>query len=178
MPSASAPAAVMLELAPLPAAPQATPFEAPAARELSAAVPEPQEPPPVDLKPMKIEVETAEPPPPVKLPLAEVVLPEPEPPPPLELKPPANKPKAAPAKLVEKPKPPQPRSSSLAAASPSAPEQTPVAAAPAPAAAASPPSASLPNWKGVSLRISSGTSAIPRKHNARAAKVSLRCASP
>ena len=72
VPYAPPPAAVMLELAPLPAAPAATPTDAPPGPELSEVVPEPEPPPPVELPPV----------------LAEVVLPEPEPPPPLELKPP------------------------------------------------------------------------------------------
>ena len=146
-PYAPPPAAVMLELAPLPAAPAATPTEAPPAPDLSEAVPDPYEPPPVDLKPMKIEVASAEPPPPVVIKLAEVVLPEPEPPPPVELKPPPEKPRP-----VERPKPPQPRPKSLAAAPQAAPEETQRAAAPAPGATPEPPSASLPTWKGLILR--------------------------
>lgn len=145
-PPNAVPAAVMLELAPLPAAPQTTPTEVPSARKLSEAVPEPQEPPPVDLKPMKIEVETAEPPPPVEVPLAEVVLPPPEPPPPLDLKPPDK------LKPVEKPRPAQPKPRSVAAAPEAASAQAPQAAAPAPAAAPMLPSAGLPNWKGALLR--------------------------
>lgn len=141
------PAAVMLEMAPLPAAPETTPTEAPPAPELSEMVPDPYEPPPVDLKPMKIEVDLAEPPPPVVIPLAEVVLPEPEPPPPLELKPPPDQPKP-----VERPRPPQPKPKSVAAAPQAAPEQTQRAAAPAPGATPEPPSASLPTWKGLMLR--------------------------
>jgi protein TonB len=140
------PAAVMLELAPLLAAPATTPAETPPPRELSEAVPEPQDPPPVDLKPMKIEVETAEPPPPVQVPLAEVMLPPPEPPPPVDLKPP-DKPRP-----VEKPKPAPTKPRSVAAAPEAAPAQAPQAAAPAPAAAPALPSAALPNWKGALLR--------------------------
>jgi protein TonB len=146
-PYAPPPAAVMLELAPLPAAPEATPTEAPPAPDLSEMVPEPQEPPPVDLKPMKIEVELAEPPPPVEIPRAEIVLPPPEPPPPVDLKPPPDKPRP-----VEKPKPPQPKPKAIAAAPQAAPEQTQRAAAPAPGATPEPPSASLPTWKGLLLR--------------------------
>jgi protein TonB len=41
----------MLELAPLPAAPEALPNEAPPGPELSEVIPEPEEPPPLDLKP-------------------------------------------------------------------------------------------------------------------------------
>ncbi|TBR29726.1 MAG: energy transducer TonB, partial [Reyranella sp.] len=73
VPYSPPPAAIMLELAPLPAAPEALPNEAPPGPELSEVIPEPEEPPPVEM------------PPPV---LAEVILPEPEPPPPLDLKPP------------------------------------------------------------------------------------------
>ena len=140
------PAAVMLELAPMPAAPQATPTEAPPAPELREAVPEPQESPPVELKPKKIEIESAEPPPPVEVPLAEVVLPPPDPPPPVNLKPP-DKPKP-----VEKPKPPQPKPKSVEAAPQAAPDASLRAAAPAPGAAPEPPSHSLPTWKGLLLR--------------------------
>lgn len=147
VPYAPPPAAVMLEMAPLPAAPQTTPTEAPPAPDLSEAVPDPYEPPPVDLKPMKIEIPVAEPPPPVEIPLAEVVLPAPEPPPPVDLKPPEK-----PKKPVEKPKPPQPRPRSVAAAPQAAPEHTERAAAPAPGATPEPPSASLPTWKGLLLR--------------------------
>ncbi|WP_395709836.1 energy transducer TonB [Reyranella sp.] len=146
-PYAPPPAAVMLELAPLPAAPEATPTEAPPAPELSEAVPDPPEPPPpIDLKPMMIDVELAEPPPPVEVPLAEVVLPPPDPPPPVDLKPPEK------SKPVEKPKPPQPKPKAIAAVPQAAPEETPRAAAPAPGATPEPPSASLPTWKGLLLR--------------------------
>jgi protein TonB len=124
------PAAVMIELAPLPAAPEAMPNEAPPGPDLSEVVPEPEPPPPVDLKPP---------------PVAEVVLPEPEPPPPVDLKPP-------PPKVVEKkptpPKPTQPKVSAPQAA----PQQAAVAAAPMQGAAPEPPSASLPTWKGLLLR--------------------------
>ena len=161
----------MLELAPLPAAPQTTPTELPSERKLSEAVPEPQEPPPVDLKPMKIEVQTAAPPPPVEVPLAEVVLPPPEPPPPVDFKPP-DKPKP-----VERPRPAQPKPhSGGGSALEAAPAQAPHAAAPAPAMASAPSSAGLPNWKGALSRVSSGTSAIPRKRNAPGVKVSPPCA--
>lgn len=147
-PYAPPPAAVMLEMAPLPAAPEATPTEAPPAPELSEAVPDPPEPPPpVELKRMEIELEMAEPPPPVEIPLAEVVLPPPEPPPPVDLRPPPDKPKP-----VEKPKPPQVKPKAIAAAPQAAPDQTQRAAAPAPGATPEPPSASLPTWKGLLLR--------------------------
>jgi protein TonB len=130
VPYSPPPAAVMIEMAPLPAAPEATPNEAPPGPELSEVIPEPEPPPPVDLKP-----------PPVK---AEVTLPEPEPPPPVDLKPPPK------PKPVEKrpPKPPQPK----VAAPQAAPQQAATAAAPAPGASPQPPSASLPTWKGLLLR--------------------------
>jgi protein TonB len=123
------PAAVMLELAPLPAAPEAAPGEAPPGPELSEVIPEPEPPPPVQM------------PPPV---MAEVALPEPEPPPPLDLRPPE------PPKPVETrpPKPPQPKVTAPQAA----PERATVAAAPAPGATPEPPSATLPTWKGLLLR--------------------------
>jgi len=127
-PYAPPPAAVMLELAPLPAAPEATPNDAPPRPELSEVIPEPEPPPPVEIKPPE---------------KAEIVLPEPEPPPPLELKPPEPKP-------AEKrpPKPAQPK----VAASQAAPQQAPVAAAPSPGASSDPPSSALPTWKGALLR--------------------------
>ena len=59
------PAAVMVEMAPLPAAPEAAPNEAPPGPELSEVLPDPEPPPPVEM------------PPPV---MAEVKLPDPEPP--------------------------------------------------------------------------------------------------
>ena len=125
-PYAPPPAAVMLELAPLPAAPEATPNEAPPGPELSEVIPEP------------------EPPPPLKIVLAEVSLAEPEPPPPVDLKPPPPKP---PEKKVEQ-KPPQPR----VAAPQAAPQQAQVAAAPMAGATPEPPSAALPTWRGLLLR--------------------------
>jgi len=139
-------AAVMIEMAPLPAAPVATPAEALPAPDLSEAVPEPSEPPPVELKPMNIEVPLAEPPPPVVVPLAEVTLPPPDPPPPVDLKPPDR------PKKVEKPRPPPPKPSALATAPTAAPEQTERTVAPAPGATPEPPSPALPTWKGLLLR--------------------------
>jgi protein TonB len=130
VPYSPPPAAIMLELAPLPVAPEPTPSEIPPGPELSEVIPEPEEPPPVEM------------PPPV---LAEVTLPEPEPPPPLDLKPPPP-PKPI-EKKVEK-KPPQPK----VQAPPSAPEQAQTASAPRPGASADPPSATLPTWKGLLLR--------------------------
>jgi periplasmic protein TonB len=129
VPYSPPPAAVMIEMAPLPAAPEATPNEAPPGPELSEVIPEPEPPPPVEM------------PPPVK---AEVTLPEPEPPPPVDIKPPPK------PKPVEKrpPKPPQPK----VAAPQAAPQQAATAAAPAPGASPQPPSATLPTWKGLLLR--------------------------
>lgn len=132
VPYSPPPAAIMMELAPLPAAPEAPPNEAPPGPELSEVVPEPQEPPPVEM------------PPPV---MAEVMLPDPEPPPPLDFKPPPPPKPKPPEKKVEK-KPPQPK----AAASPAAPQQAAVAAAPQAGATPAPPSAALPTWQGLLLR--------------------------
>jgi protein TonB len=145
-PSGLPPAAVTLDLAPLPAAPATTPAETPPAGKPSEAVPDSQEPPPVDLKPTKIQVETAEPPPPVEVPLAEVVLPPPEPPPPVALKPPGK------PKPPEKAKPAPPKPRSVAAVPEAAPPHAPQAVAPAPNVASALPSAGLPNWKGALLR--------------------------
>ena len=130
VPYSPPPAAIMMELAPLPAAPEAVPNEAPPGPELSEVIPEPEEPPPVEM------------PPPV---LAEVTLPDPEPPPPLDLKPPP--PPKPPEKKVER-KPPQPKVS----APPAPPEEARVAAAPMPGASVDPPSATLPTWKGLLFR--------------------------
>jgi protein TonB len=148
VPYAPPPAAVMLELAPL-AAPEVTPNELPPAPDLSELIPEPQEPPPVDLKPVKIELPPPDELPPVEIPQAEVVLPAPEPPPPVDLKPPPPKPR----KKVEKPRPPQERKRPSAAAAPQAtPDQAQRAAAPAAGATPDPPSSSLPTWRGLLLR--------------------------
>jgi protein TonB len=145
------PAAVMLELAPLPAAPETPQIDAPPAPELREAVPEPQEPPPVDLKPMKIELAEAEPPPPVEITppdKIEIVLPQPEPPPPVELKPPPPKPRP-----VEKRKPPQERKPPSDAAAPQAtPDQAQRATAPTQGATPEPPSAGLPTWRNLVSR--------------------------
>jgi protein TonB len=149
VPYSPPPAAVMLELAPLPEAPAAPPNEAPPGPELSEVIPEPEPPPPVDIKPMKIELPEPEEPPPVKIPplvLAEVILPEPEPPPPVDLKPP---PKPRP---VKKPKPPEKKPASAAAAPQAAPAEARRAAAPAPGASVDPPSNALPTWKGILLK--------------------------
>lgn len=128
VPYSPPPAAVMMELAPLPEAPAATPNEAPPGPELSEVIPEPEPPPPVEM------------PPPV---MAEVTLPDPEPPPPVDLKPPPPKP-------VEKrpPKPPQPK----VAAPQAAPAEASRAAAPMPGASVDPPSNTLPTWKGILLK--------------------------
>lgn len=123
------PAAVMVEMAPLPVAPEAAPNEAPPGPELSEVLPDPEPPPPVEM------------PPPV---MAEVKLPDPEPPPPVDLRPPPPKP---PEKKVEK-KPPQPK----VAAPQAAPQQAAVAAAPQVGAAPAPQSAALPTWQGQLLR--------------------------
>ncbi|WP_428674541.1 energy transducer TonB [Reyranella sp.] len=144
------PAAVMLEMAPLPAAPETTPNDAPPAPDLSEMVPEPQEPPPVDLKPMKIELAEAEPPPPVEIlppDKVAIVLPDPEPPPPVDLKPPPPKPQP-----VKKPKPVEKRPPAPAAAPQATPDQAPRAAAPVQGATPYPPSSALPTWKGLLLR--------------------------
>ncbi|MGH8431838.1 MAG: energy transducer TonB family protein, partial [Solimonas sp.] len=107
-----------------------TPNEAPPGPELSEVVPEPEPPPPVELKPPEAA--------------AEVQLPEPEPPPPVDLKPPPR------PKPIEKaqPKPPQPR----VVAPQAAPTEAPRAAAPTPGASLEPPSRTLPTWKGLLLR--------------------------
>lgn len=151
MPYSPPPAAVMVDLEPLPAAPETETVDAPPAPELHELVPEPEEPPPVDLKPMKIELAEAEPPPPVEIPKPDQVviqLPEPEPPPPVELKPPPPKPRP-----VEKPKPPQEKKPPSQQTAPQAtPNQAPRAAAPIQGATPEPQSAALPTWRGLLLR--------------------------
>jgi protein TonB len=147
------PAAMMLELAPMPAAPETTPNDAPPAPDFREAIPEPEEPPPVDIKPMTITLPDAELPPPVEIPPPEAVvinLPPPEPPPPVDLKPPP-KPKPRP---VEKPKPkPKERKPPAQAAAPqTTPDQAARAVAPTQGASPAPPSAALPTWKGLLLR--------------------------
>lgn len=127
-PYSPASAAVMIELAPLPALSEAAPNQAPPGPDLSEVVPEPEPPPPVDLRPPEV---------------AEIVLPVPEPPPPVDLKPP-------PPKVVEKKPTPTKPSPQQVAAPQAAPQQAAVAAAPM--AAPHPASASLPNWKGMLLR--------------------------
>ena len=142
-PNVPPPAAVMLELARCRRTPDHAGRAPGAQAERGGA--EPQEPPPVDLKPMKIGRDSraaaagrgaagrggAAPP---------------ELPPPVDLKPP-DKPKP-----VEKPKPAPPRPRSVAAAPEAAPAQAPQAVAPAPNVASAQPSAGLPNWKGALLR--------------------------
>ncbi|MBS0219690.1 MAG: TonB family protein [Proteobacteria bacterium] len=130
-PFAPPPAAVMVELAPLPEAPAAAPTDAPPGPELSEMIPEPEPPPPVDLKPPPLQ--------------AEVVLPAPDLPPPVDLKPPP-KPRE---RKVEKKKPPQPQKSAPQAA----PTEAAQAAAPRSGAVSSdPPSASLPTWQALLMR--------------------------
>jgi len=151
VPYSPPPAAMMLELAPMPAAPETMPNDAPPAPDLREAIPEPEEPPPVDLKPMPIKLPDAELPPPVEIPPPEAIvipLPPPEPPPPVDLKPPP-KPKPRP---VEKPKPREKKPPATAAAPQATPEQAPRAAAPTKGATPEPQSAGLPTWKGLLLR--------------------------
>src|SRR5258708_2525414 len=133
VPNTPPPAAVMVERAPLPAAPTATPNEMPPAPELSEMVPDPEPPPPPPEFP--------------RLDKVEVMLPEPEPPLPVDLKPP---PKPKPVKKPD-PKPREHKPPSEAAAPQAAPQEAPRTAAPAPGASTEPPSRSLPTWKGLLL---------------------------
>lgn len=127
------PEAVMVELAPVAAAPETTPNEAPPAPDLRDAVPEPEDPPPVEIVPPD---------------QVAIVLPLPEPPPPVDLKPPPPKPRP-----VEKPKPPQERKPPATAAAPQAtPDLAPRMTAPARGATPEPQSAGLPTWKGLLQR--------------------------
>jgi periplasmic protein TonB len=130
VPYSPPPAAVMIEMAPLPAAPEIAHNDVPPGPEVNEVLPEPEPPPPVEL------------PPPV---VAGVAIPLDEPPPPPDLK-------APPPKIVEKPppkkKPPPPKASAPQAA----PERAPVAAAPTQGASPDRPSNTLPTWKGLMLR--------------------------
>jgi periplasmic protein TonB len=127
-PQSEPPAAVILELAPLPAAPDAKPVEAPVGPDLSEVVPEPEPPPPVEMPPV----------------IAAVTLPAPEPPPPVDLRP------LQPRKPVEKK--PEKKPLPKAAAPQALPERAPVASARMPGATPEPASAALPTWKGTLLR--------------------------
>jgi protein TonB len=144
-PSEPPPAAVMMELAPLPAAPAVEPVETP--RE---TVPEPQpvEPPPPE--PVPEPVAEPEPPPPEPPPPEPVEEPPPEPvsevvaePPP----PPKPKPPPQPRTVrIERPAPPRPVEAAAPPPSMPAPP-APVAAVPAPGSSVSRPSNAMPTWQ-------------------------------
>jgi protein TonB len=141
------PAAVMMELAPLPAAPAVEPVETP-----QETVPEPQpveSPPPEPVPEPVVESEPPppEPPPPEPVeepppePVSEVVA-EPPPPPPKPKPPPRPRPVQ-----IERPAPPRPVEA--AAPPPSVPAPpAPVAAVTAPGSSVSRPSNAMPTWQG------------------------------
>lgn len=120
-------AAVLLELAPLPAAPEIIAIDAPLGPDLSEVLPDPEPPPPLDLAPLEA----------VKLPVREPH-PEPTPRPPVPPKPLERKPERKPPSQQSAPK--------------AMPEAAPVASAPLAGATPEPQSAALPSWKGVLLR--------------------------
>jgi protein TonB len=117
------PAPIMLELAPLPAAPEPVSVEAPPGPELSEVVPEPEPPPPVEIPPMPL----------AQLSTAESAVPPRRPVEPVEKKPEKRPPSPAAA-------PPVSRQPALAAAAPSM-EAMP-----------RPDSAALPTWKSLLVR--------------------------
>jgi len=154
------PAAVMIDLAPMPQAPPAEPQETPPEPLPPQPEPLPEPPPPepvVEPIPEPVPEPLPEPiveplpeplaePPPVE---AEVTLPEPPPPPKVK---PKDKPKPQPPK-VERPKPePAPRPTPPAAAAPALPAPpAPVAAAPAPGPVSTQTSRAVPTWQGLVL---------------------------
>jgi protein TonB len=132
------PAAVMIDLAPLPVAPTTTPTEIPPGPQQALATPPPPEPEPQP-EPPKIE-----PTPLVEKPV--VALPPPKP----KLLPKPPKPVAKiepPPDPVPSPRPPTPATTAPQAA----PVEAAVAAAPRPGASSLPPSNALPTWRGLLL---------------------------
>lgn len=117
------PAAVMLELAPLPMAPEPVSVEAPPGPELSEVVPEPEPPPPVEIPPMPL----------ASLQTAEVAVPP--------------RPPAEPTERKREQRPPSP-----AAAPPILRQPALAAAAPSMESLPRPDSAALPTWKGLLVR--------------------------
>lgn len=117
------PAAVMLELAPLPVAPEPVAVEAPPGPELSEVVPEPEQPPPVEIPPMPL----------AEVPTVQEVVPPRRPAEPVERKRERHPPLPAAAPSVRR-------------------EPALTAAAPSMEAMPRPDSAALPTWKGVLLR--------------------------
>ncbi len=147
-PAAPPPAAMLIELAPLPAAPTPVPTEAPPApREIVETLPpepEPEPEPPPILE--KIELP---PPPPTLVEPPEVVLPAPAPPRPRPRVPTPPRQEPRPEPVREEPPPaPTPQPPQATAAPQAAPQQAPVAAAPRqdPPTPA-PPSNALPTWR-------------------------------
>jgi len=117
------PAAVMLELAPLPAAPEPVSVEAPPGPELSEVIPEPEPPPPVEIPPMPMaEMPTFESPTPARRPVESV-------------------------ERKREPRPPSPRT-----APPDSRQAAAAAAAPTADPTPRPDSAALPTWKGLLVR--------------------------
>lgn len=166
------PAAVMIELAPLPVAPEAPPQEVAPGPEMVEAQPEPQPPQPVVETPPEPEPPPPEPvvePPPVEPPPEPVVQPEPEikipelpslpdaaavlappPPPPPPARPKSAERKPPPKKVVERRKPinPEKPPAERTTAQPRAlAPVAPTAAAPAEGAATA-SAASRANWRG------------------------------
>ncbi|MBP2311461.1 energy transducer TonB [Azospirillum soli] len=150
------PAAVMLELAPLPEAPPpAEPMEPPPPT-LESIVPEPEPPPEPIIEP----IVEPEPPPPVP---AEVALPEPPKPKPK----PKEPPKPTPPKVVERPQP-RPEAKAAPQATPTPAPPAPVAAAPAPGPTSATVSRNaMPSWQGLVLGHLERHKRYPRAAQAR-----------
>lgn len=117
------PAAVMLELAPLPVASGPVSVEVPPGPDLSEVVPEPEPPPPVEIPPMPL----------AQLPTAEIPVPP--------------RPPAEPTERKRERRPPLP-----ATAPPISRQPAPAAAAPSMESLPRPESAALPTWKGLLVR--------------------------
>ncbi len=159
------PAAVMIELAPLPVAPEAPPQEVAPGPEMVEAQPEPEPPPPEPVvEPLPVEPPPEPPPEPVVQPEPEIKIPElpslpdaaavlappPPPPPPPPARPKSAERKPPPKKVVERRKPinPEKPPAERTTAQPRAlAPVAPTAAAPAEGAATA-SAASRANWRG------------------------------
>lgn len=152
------PAAVMLELAPLPEAPPpAEPMEPPPPT-LESMLPELEPPPEPEIEP----IVEPEPPPPVP---AEVALPEPPKPKPKPK--PKEPPKPTPPKVVERPQP-RPEVAPAAQATPTPVAPAAVAAAPAPGPTSATVSRNaIPSWQGLVLGHLERHKRYPRAAQAR-----------
>lgn len=146
-PPAEPPAAIMIELAPLPVAPQETPSEIPPGPKMVEAPPPP--PPIPDPEPLPEKVEEPPPPPPEVKPKVVLFKPPPKPRPP--------DPKPPPEPVVRKPEPPKPdptpkKAAPKTTAPPTAPApKAQVAAAPLEGRSTMPPADVLRAWQSILL---------------------------